>query len=106
MFLREHAPEVLAEIHEGLVLATTRCSCEYFSELVAFDEVLIRMRLGVLAQNRLTMTFQYVRKKEGMEEIVARGEQQVAFMRLEGKQLMPGLIPTSLKEALRPYMAA
>jgi enediyne biosynthesis thioesterase len=103
MFLRDHAPEVLAALADGLSIATTRCSCEYLAELSAFDEVAIRMRMGELVQNRLTMTFEYVRLKEGKEELVARGEQQVAFMRREGGRTVPTPVPEALREALRPY---
>src|SRR3989441_13319137 len=62
MFLREYAPDVLAELFRGLVLATLRCSCEYYAELWAFDEVIIRMQLGELTQNRITMLYEYVRR--------------------------------------------
>ena len=103
MFLREHAPEVLEEMKHGLSLATTRVSCEYFAELFAFDEVVIRMRLGALMQSRLTMFFEYVRLTENSEELVARGEQQVAFMRKEGDRMVPTPVPEALREALRAY---
>src|SRR5918998_4568455 len=86
-FLRDHAPDVLAQLAEGLCLITTRCSCEYFAELSAFDEVLIRMRLGALAQNRVTMTFEYWRTTASGEELVARGEQQIACMTRRGEKL-------------------
>src|SRR5262245_66075467 len=62
MFLREHAPDILAELSRGLSLATLRVSCEYLSELSAFDEVIIRMRLGELTQSRLKLRFEYWRK--------------------------------------------
>lgn len=104
MFLREHAPEVLNELEKGLYLATTRCTCEYLAELAAFDEVSIRMRLGTLMQNRLTMTFEYIRVNGGKEELVARGEQQVAFMRRNGEHLVPTPVPVVLREALQPYI--
>jgi len=103
LFLREHAPEVLDEMANGLSLVTTRCSCEYLAELAAFDEVLIRMHLGELTQVRLTMTFEYVRLKADKDELVARGEQQVAFMRREKGRMVPTPIPQGLREALRPY---
>src|SRR5262245_36797393 len=77
IFLREYAPEVLEDLGKGLYLATTRCSCEYFAELAPFDTIAIRMQLGALVQNRITMIFDYVRVKETKEELVARGEQQV-----------------------------
>lgn len=99
MFLRDHAPEILEELQHGLALATVRCSCDYLAELEAFDEVLIRMRLGEVVQNRITLLFEYWRG----EELVARGEQQVACLRRHGHETIPIPIPPSLREALRPY---
>src|SRR5262252_10809428 len=58
MFLREHAPSVLEELQHGLALVTTHCSCDYLEELAPFDEVLIRMTLGGIAQSHLTMHFE------------------------------------------------
>jgi enediyne biosynthesis thioesterase len=103
MFLREHAPDILRQLGEGLCLITTRCSCEYFAELSAFDEVLIRMRLGALAQNRVTMSFDYWRIANGDEELVARGEQQIACMLRRGEKLEAVPVPRALQEALRAY---
>jgi len=99
MFLRDHAPEVIEALKYGLVLVTTRVSCEFMAELVAFDEVILRMRLGELAQNRITMNFEYWRG----EELVARGEQQVACMQREGNQVVPVPVPTQLRGALKEY---
>ncbi len=99
MFLRDRAPEVIEALKYGLVLVTTRVSCEFMAELFAFDEITLRMRLGELAQNRITMSFEYWRG----EELVARGEQQVACMQREGKQVVPVPVPTQLREALREY---
>jgi enediyne biosynthesis thioesterase len=112
MFLHEHAPEVLRELADGLALATVRCSCDYLAELAAFDEVVVRMRLAGMAQNRITLHFEYWRRADGGDELVARGEQQVACMRrvspaaaLAGKagDMVAAPIPEALREALRPY---
>jgi len=107
LFLREHAPEVLRELGDGLALATVRCSCDYLSELQAFDEVLVRMRLAGMAQNRITLHFEYWRRADsGEEELVARGEQQVACMRRDaaaGGAMVATAVPAALREALRPY---
>lgn len=103
MFLYDHAPHVLEEIGRGLVLVTTRCSCDYLRELSVFDQVVIRMRLAQAAQNRLTMAFDYQRVTDHGEELVARGEQQVAFVRRERDRLVPVPIPDELREALRTY---
>lgn len=106
LFLLNHAPDVLAALQNGLAMVTTRCSCEFLAELVAFDEVAIRMRLGGLTQNRVTMLFEYWRQKEGKQELVARGEQQIACMQREGKGLVAAQVPESLKNALKMYSAA
>jgi enediyne core biosynthesis thioesterase len=103
MFLRDRAPEVLEAIKYGLALVTTRVSCEFMAELVAFDEVILRMRLGELGQNRITMNFEYWRHTPAGEELVARGEQQVACMQREGEQVVPVPVPAQLREALREY---
>jgi enediyne biosynthesis thioesterase len=106
LFLREHVPEVLVELSRGLSLVTTRCSCEYLAELFAFDEVVIRMRLGALSQGRMSLLFEYWRRADDGEELVARGEQQIAAMRREGGRLVPASLPRGLREALRPYGAS
>ena len=103
MFLRDHAPEVLASLTRGFALATMRVSCEYLAELSAFDELVIRMSLGALKQNRITMLFEYWRLTTSGEELVARGEQQVACMQREGDRMVPAPVPAVLQEALRPY---
>ena len=103
MFLREHAPDVLEELSKGLAMATLRCSCEYLNELNAFDEIIIRMRLSELTQNRITMQFEYWRTKGGREELVAKGEQSIACLRREGGSLAPTPVPKSLRDALQAY---
>ena len=103
LFLREHAPEVLRQLADGLALVTTRVSCEYFAELAALDEVAVRMRLGAVAQNRVSMRFEYWRGGAGGEELVARGEQEVACMRRDGAGLAPAPVPDALRRALAPY---
>jgi enediyne biosynthesis thioesterase len=104
MFLHENAPEILEELKQDLALATVRCSCDYLVELEAFDTVVLRMRLGEVVQNRLTLLFEYWREAaDGSQELVARGEQQVACMRREAGRTVPTPIPAALREALRPY---
>ena len=103
MFLRDQARDVLEGLTRGLALVTTRVSCEYLAELCALDELVIRMRLGALRQNRITMSFEYWRVGPGGEELVARGEQQVACMQREGDRIVPAPVPQSLREALRRY---
>src|SRR5919112_1242605 len=70
MFLRDHAPGVLAELERGLALVTTHVSCEYLAQLSAFDEVVIHMRLTEFAQSRVVMSFEYWRATQAGEELV------------------------------------
>src|SRR3954453_9016275 len=60
LFLKERAPEVLAEIQDDLKLFTLKVDCEFFAEITAFDELSIRMRLIERAQTQLEFGFDYV----------------------------------------------
>lgn len=103
MFIKDNAPEVLEQLFQGLALATVSVSCEYYSELYAFDQVAIRMGLESITQNRIAMIFEYWRITDEGEELVAKGKQQTASMQREGDKLVPTPIPTALKEALELY---
>ncbi len=105
MFLRDHARGVLDEFAKGLYLVTTRVSCEYFDELRPFDEILVKMYAKELATSRLTMAFEYLRMSEGGEQLVARGEQQVASMRQNGGAPVAVPLPEVLREALTRFLA-
>jgi len=105
MFLRQYAPEILAEFDHGLALVTLQCSCQYLGELKAFDQVIIRMFLSAIAQNRIAMRFEYWR--EGVkDELVGRGEQEIACMRRHGEQLLPTSIPVQLRGVLAEFAEA
>jgi enediyne core biosynthesis thioesterase len=106
-FLNEFAPEVFEGLDpERDALVTTRCSCTYLAELEAFDEVAIRMRLGEVVQNRLTLHFDYLRIESAGEELVARGEQQLAWLRREGDRFSPQRVPQALLAAIDEYPGA
>lgn len=102
MFLREHAPDVLADIRRDLKLFTLRVSCEFFAGLEAFDRLSVRMRLEELIQTQLVFSFDYVRLGDE-EQLVARGRQRVACMRGPNRNTRPALVPTSLRAALAEY---
>jgi len=104
MFLRDHVPEVLEEIKRGLSLVTIQVSCEYFNELFPFDEVVIRMSVGAMAQSRLTMLFDYLKKEASDEVLVAKGKQEVGFMREEAGRMIPAPVPKALRDALSHYL--
>jgi enediyne biosynthesis thioesterase len=102
MFLREHAPGILREFERGLALITLHCSCQYLGELQAFDQVVVRMFLASVAQNRIAMRFEYWREGEE-RELVARGEQEIACMQRHEGRLVPALLPAALQDALAEF---
>ena len=106
MFLRDHAPSVLDGLNNDLALLTMCVSCEYLAELSAFDELIIRMTLGGLKQNQIKLLFEYWKCTLDGEQLVARGEQQVACMKRMDDRLQPTPIPKALEDALRPYAGA
>lgn len=103
MFLLEHAPSVLDELRAGLKLFTISAECEYLSEATAFDELAIRMRLEELTQTQVVFAFDYVRIRDGREELVARGRQRIACMRGTNGVTSPVRVPEQLRRALEGY---
>ncbi len=101
MFLKDHAESVLQMFQEDLVMVTTKVSCEYFNELFAFDHVLIKMQAGSVTESRITMLFDYFRQQGDKEELIAKGEQQIACMLRNG---LPTPIPQVLRDALNAYI--
>ncbi|MBL0887265.1 acyl-CoA thioesterase [Myceligenerans indicum] len=106
MFLKEEAPSVLADVRGDLKLFTLKVDCEFFSEITAFDELSIRMRLEDLTQTQVEFSFEYVRTTDGAHETVARGRQRIACMRGENRDTAPTRVPPDLVAALAPYSGA
>jgi enediyne polyketide synthase len=106
MFLRDKAPTVLAEMANGLALVTTRCSCDYVAELMAFDEVRLDMRLKAITDNRVAFAFEYWRCNQDGDELAATGEQEIACLRTVEGRKVPCEVPAALRAALRPYAAS
>src|SRR5215203_3900551 len=65
LFLKDRAPEILAELQDDLKLFTLKVDCEFFAEITAFDELSIRMRLVELVQTQIEFGFDYVKLGEG-----------------------------------------
>ncbi|MBI1806786.1 MAG: acyl-CoA thioesterase [Ignavibacteria bacterium] len=103
MFLRDHVPEVLRDLQGDLYLVTSRSNCDFFSEAFVFDEIIVRMSLLQLSQSRITMGFDYIRMKNGKEELLARGEQQVVCMRRSGVHVEAAEVPPNILHALKEY---
>jgi enediyne biosynthesis thioesterase len=106
MFLKTHAPDVLADLQADLKLFTLRVDCEFFAEITAFDELAVRMRLVELGQTQIEFGFDYVRLGRDGETLVARGSQRIACMRGPNTRTVPSRVPQALVDALQPYVAA
>ncbi len=110
MFLKDRAPDVLAELRDDLKLFTLKVSCEFYAEITAFDQLVIRMFLDELAHTQIQFGFDYVRidpgDPDGSETLVARGWQRVACMRGPNTRTVPSPVPESLARALEPYALA
>lgn len=104
MFLYDNARSVLAALETGnLALVTLNCSCEYFEELKAFDQIIVRMYLQKMVQNRVTMQFDYYKLTNQSEKIIAKGKQEIACMERKNGQYIATEIPKELHAALLEY---
>ncbi len=106
LFLKEWAPEILADLRADLKLFTLKVDCEFYAELTAFDELSIRMRLSELTQTQIEFGFEYYRLGEAGEQLVARGRQRVACMRGPNGDTVPTRVPVALTRALEPYASS
>jgi enediyne biosynthesis thioesterase len=102
-FLRDHAPGVLQQLRGDLTLVTVSCQCEYLAELVAFDEVILKMSLVEALLGRLDLRFDYLRTTPRGDDLVAIGRHRVACMRRDGDRLLPAPIPEELHAAALRY---
>jgi enediyne biosynthesis thioesterase len=103
MFLLEHAPSVLDDLSAELELLTIKSECECLSEVTAFDEIAVRMRVVDLAQTEIEFAFDYVRISGDVEELVARGRQRVACMCGANGTTALAQVPDELRRALEAY---
>lgn len=105
LFLFKYASGILPEIESGsFVMVTLKCSCEYFDELKAFDEIVLQMRLDEINRNRIKMDFDYYKMNGSKLKLVAKGNQEVSCMKKEKNILLPVDIPEELKKALAQFL--
>jgi enediyne core biosynthesis thioesterase len=115
LFVHEHAASVAAAVaSRDLALVTLHCSCDYISEVNAFDVVTVQMRLLETYQNRIDLDFETWRQVTSGQandrpedrSLVARGKQTIACMERQADgSLTPVTIPEALLAALAPYRA-
>jgi enediyne biosynthesis thioesterase len=105
MFLLENAPGVLDELDDALEFRTVNSECDYVAEVGAFDEVLIRMRLEELTQTHIGFAFDFIRVRDGAEQLAGRSRQRLACVRSAGGGSTPAQVPPQLGAALEDYAA-
>ncbi|MEO0975169.1 MAG: acyl-CoA thioesterase [Pseudomonadota bacterium] len=103
MFLRHHAPSVLDELAADLRMVTLQVRCEYFDELLAFDEVDISMRLAHQQQHRIGLDFDYWVERNGSRRLAASGFQETGCLRVSDRGVAPISPPADLMRALEPF---
>lgn len=100
MFLRAHAPHTLLALQRGqLRLVTAHASCDYVDEFNVFDEVVIRLRLNQFIAYGVSLNFEYLRANETL----ARGRQDIKFLRRHGEAWELTDVPEDLMKAARQY---
>jgi enediyne biosynthesis thioesterase len=103
MFLREHAPEILDALQSGsLRLVTAHASCDFVDEFTVFEEISIRMSLYRFIPYGVSLGFEYCRSGDATE-VLARGRQDIKFLRRNKEDWNLSEIPQSLMEVLRRY---
>lgn len=103
-FIKDHAPDLLEEMERNhLALITMNCSCQYLSELKAFDQVLILMTLDAMQHNKVKMLFEYFKVENGANKKVATGTHEIGCFRRINNELKPVPVPDSLSKALEEY---
>ncbi len=105
-FLRHHAPGVLDELARDLRMVTLRVNCEYFDELLAFDEVDITMRLAHQEQHRIGLDFDYWVHRDGTKRLAATGFQETGCLLVSERGVAPIAPPPELMTALEPFRSA
>lgn len=103
MFLHEHAADTLAELQNGeLRLVTAHASCDFADEFTAFDEVLVRMSLNRFIAYGVSLNFEFCRANV-KSETLARGRQDIKFLRRKDAQWKLCEMPQVLLKAVRRY---
>jgi enediyne core biosynthesis thioesterase len=103
-FLMDYAPEILHDLYNKLALITLNCSCEYYDQLIPFDNVRIEMRLKKRVQNRISMEFLYIKEKINNGEItIAKGNQETCVMQKHKHGMSVCELPNSLLRALKQF---
>jgi len=105
IIIKKTVREIFNKIERGsFVMVTLKCSCEYFDELKAFDEIILEMRLSDIDRNKIKMDFDYYKVTNSNSKLVAKGNQEISCMKKEMNRLSPIDVPDELRKALIPFL--
>jgi enediyne biosynthesis thioesterase len=104
LFLLEYAPKVLDELAGDLTLSVVESGFEPLAGVFDFDEISIRMRLAGLTTTGIDLAFDFVRVRDGREELVARGRQRLVCVRDADGAAVPERVLPALESALKEYV--
>lgn len=100
-FLLEKAPETFAHLRQGtLRMVTAHASCDYVEEAAAGDALVVRMGLSRYLPFGVGLAFEFARE-DG--EVIARGRQDVKFLRIVVGNWALCDMPQQMADAVRQY---
>ena len=103
MFLSNRSDEVLEDIANNLALITLNCSCNFYGELRAFDQVMICMYLENINQNKVKLKFEYFKLEDNSETLVALGMHEIGCFKREQHKMIPVEVPKYFVEEIALY---
>jgi enediyne biosynthesis thioesterase len=103
--LTEYAPQLRDAMHNGLMLVTASCSCEYLDDLRLMDQVLVRLFFGPVRLNTVELVFEFHRQGKDGEKLVARGQQMIAVMRYRPGEHGGDPVPAAWPRWFLPFAA-
>jgi enediyne biosynthesis thioesterase len=107
-FLTELAPQALQALSRGdLRLVTAHASCEYFDEFLVCDEICVRLSLNRFIPYGVSLNFDFgLLARAGVRrgfELMARGRQDIKFLRREGAGWVLFEVPDDLMAVFQRY---
>ncbi|MFV0247345.1 MAG: acyl-CoA thioesterase [Tenacibaculum sp.] len=101
--MSKRASDVIKDINNNIAFITLNCSCNYFGELRAFDEIIICMYLVSINQNKLKLKFEYFKLEKEKRMLVAQGNHEIGFFIRTKEKMIPTNVPKYFKEEIALY---
>jgi acyl-CoA thioesterase FadM len=95
----EHCPEYMRGLAGELTMLTSTASCEYLGEIWAADLICVRLSIPWVRLHFMKGEFTFYRLRDGVEDLVARGEQTWASACRAGSVFAPAPWPQDVLDA-------